>query len=74
MNNVQSRSSVPQAKRRKTEDGQDFAVRTNNILVRSSSGVLGQYVTERRKEAHGQGLPQALTVDLTDGKMRCRRP
>lgn len=72
MNNVQSRSSIPQAKRRKTEDGQDFAARTNNIPVRSSSGVLGQYVAERRKEANGQGLPQTLTVDLTDGKRRCR--
>ncbi|POR34601.1 Putative SWI/SNF-related matrix-associated actin-dependent regulator [Tolypocladium paradoxum] len=69
MNNVQSRSSVPQAKRRKTEDGQDFAARTSNIPVRSGSGVLGEYVKERRNEANGQGLPQTqtLTVDLTDG-------
>lgn len=66
MNNVQHRSTVPHAKRRKTEDGQDFAARTT-IPVRSSSGMLGGYVREKQKEANGYGVSQTATVDLTDG-------
>lgn len=68
MNNVQSRSTVPEAKRRRTEDGQDFAARSNNIPVRGGSGMLGHYVKERREEADGSGLQQTMTVDLTGGK------
>ncbi|KAF4513512.1 hypothetical protein G6O67_000776 [Ophiocordyceps sinensis] len=67
MNNVQSRSTVPQAKRRKTEDGQDFAAMANDIPVRGGSGVLGDYVKDKRKEADGSGLQQTFTVDLTGG-------
>lgn len=69
MNNVQSRSTVPQAKRRKTEDGQDFAAMANDIPVRGGSGVLGDYVKDKRKEADGSGLQQTFTVDLTGGKL-----
>ncbi|GJN80826.1 hypothetical protein PLIIFM63780_004356 [Purpureocillium lilacinum] len=65
MNNVQSRSAVPQAKRRKTEDGQDFAARTSNIPVRGGSGILGSYVREKRLEGDAQGSPASATVDLT---------
>ncbi|PHH83049.1 hypothetical protein CDD83_3071 [Cordyceps sp. RAO-2017] len=67
MNNVQSRSAVPQAKRRKTEDGQDFAARSHTIPVRGGSGLLGGYLKDKRTESGGQNAPQALTVDLTDG-------
>ncbi|KAM4056828.1 DEAD/DEAH box helicase [Hirsutella rhossiliensis] len=67
MNNVQSRSTAPQAKRRKTEDGQDFAAKSSNIPVRGGSGVLGDYIKDKRNEADGPGLQQTLTVDLTGG-------
>lgn len=69
MNHLQNRSNVPHPKRRKTEDAQDFAAKSANVPVRSSSGMLGEYVRERQKEANGQTLPLAApTVDLTDGK------
>ncbi|KJZ79916.1 hypothetical protein HIM_00630 [Hirsutella minnesotensis 3608] len=67
MNNVQSRSAVPQAKRRKTQDGQDFAARSNTIPVRGGSGVLGEYVRDKRKEADNLGFTPAMAVDLTEG-------
>ena len=65
MNNVQNRSMVPHAKRRKTEDGQDYATKVS-IPVRSSSGMLGGYIREKRQENGLNGF-QAPTVDLTDG-------
>ncbi|UNI21751.1 1-phosphatidylinositol 4-kinase [Purpureocillium takamizusanense] len=65
VNNVHSRSAVPQAKRRKTEDGQDFAARTSNIPVRGGSGILGSYVKEKRLEGDAQGTLASATVDLT---------
>ncbi|TWU76513.1 hypothetical protein ED733_007553 [Metarhizium rileyi] len=68
MNNVQRRSNVPNPKRRKTEDPQDFAARASNMSIRGTSGTLGEYVRDRRQEANGSRLvPQTPTVDLTDG-------
>ncbi|CAH0015544.1 unnamed protein product [Clonostachys rhizophaga] len=69
MNNVQSRPDVPQPKRRKTEDGQDFQFRTN-VPVRSSSGVFGDYVRDMQYKARISAAPTALsmTVDLTEGE------
>ncbi|KAK2612578.1 hypothetical protein QQS21_001349 [Conoideocrella luteorostrata] len=68
MNNVQHRSNVPHPKRRKTEDAQDFAARSNSIPVRSSSGMLGEYARDKRQQANGPtALTAAPTVDLTDG-------
>ncbi|GAO18192.1 hypothetical protein UVI_02036950 [Ustilaginoidea virens] len=68
MNNVQHRSNVPHPKRRKTEDAQDFAARSNHIQVRSSSGMLGEYVKDGRLQADRQTVALAApTVDLTDG-------
>lgn len=71
VNNVQQRTSVPHPKRRKTEDAHDFAAKSSVMPVRSSSGILGDYIKDRRQEANGLGvLPAAPTVDLTDGKTR----
>lgn len=68
MNNVQHRSNVPHPKRRKTDDAQDFAAKPSNMPVRSSSGILGEYVRDKRQGANGQAtLMAAPTVDLTDG-------
>ncbi|KAG5989524.1 hypothetical protein E4U52_005488 [Claviceps spartinae] len=68
VNNVQQRTSVPHPKRRKTEDAHDFAAKSSNMPVRSSSGMLGDYVKDRRQEANGLAiLPAAPMVDLTDG-------
>ncbi|PFH59582.1 hypothetical protein XA68_12126 [Ophiocordyceps unilateralis] len=64
-NNVQNRDSVPEAKRRKTQDAQDYAAKSSNIPVRGGGGVLGAYVKDKRLEAQGQALLQ--TVDLTEG-------
>ncbi|KAF5018355.1 hypothetical protein F66182_9666 [Fusarium sp. NRRL 66182] len=69
MNNVQHRSAVPQPKRRRTEDGDGF----HNLVtppVHGSSGMLGQYVTEKRKEASSATASPSMTVDLTSGTSR----
>lgn len=66
MNNVQHRSAIPQAKRRKTED-QDGSQDGANATPRGGSGILGEYVKDKRKEANGSTASQALTVDLTSG-------
>lgn len=66
MNNVQHRSTIPQAKRRKTED-QDGSQDGANAAPRGGSGILGEYVKDKRKEANGSTASQALTVDLTSG-------
>lgn len=73
MSNVQSRSAVPHAKRRKTEDGQDFAARTDGPSARGSSGLLGDDIKNKRGEADGAGSQQALTVDLTGGESHLRQ-
>ncbi|KAF7546279.1 hypothetical protein G7046_g9340 [Stylonectria norvegica] len=65
MNNVQSRSTVPQ-KRRKFEDEQ-ASQNGSRAPMRGGSGILGDYVKEKRKEANSSTGSPALTVDLTDG-------
>lgn len=66
VNNVQSRSLAPQAKRRKVEDGSELN-QGNNMPVRSGSGLLGGYVKDQRKDADGAAATQAAMVDLTNG-------
>lgn len=68
IHNVQSRSEVPEAKRRRvdSDDGQNGT----DIPVRGSSGILGQYVKDKRQESGAsapQSMPQSMTVDLTSG-------
>ncbi|PHH76774.1 hypothetical protein CDD80_1224 [Ophiocordyceps camponoti-rufipedis] len=58
--NVHNRDTVPEAKRRKTQDVQDY--KSNSIPVRGGSGVLGTYVKNKRLEGQGQAHQ---TVDLT---------
>lgn len=67
MNNVQDRSTMPQTKRRKVEDG-DNRKDSSTIQVRSGSGILGSYVKEKREEASPSRSASAMTVDLTSGK------
>ncbi|KAI5463322.1 SNF2 family DNA-dependent ATPase [Mariannaea sp. PMI_226] len=66
MNNVQHRSNVPQPKRRRTEDW-EMSQDGGPAVIRSGSGILGDYVQENRGEADGSTASQAMTVDLTDG-------
>lgn len=70
MNNVQTRSAIPQAKRRRVDEGGD-SPNGNNVSVRGSGSTLGDYVRERRREANGVSTlsASASTVDLTDGKI-----
>ncbi|KOS18296.1 Helicase-like transcription factor [Escovopsis weberi] len=65
MNNVQHRAVVPQAKRRKLEDG-DGPSGGSSAPARSGGGDLGEYVREKRKEAGAGAMLRASTVDLTD--------
>ncbi|EXA48392.1 hypothetical protein FOQG_05843 [Fusarium oxysporum f. sp. raphani 54005] len=65
-NNVQHRSVVPQPKRRRTEDSEGV----HNFMTppaQGGSGILGQYVTDKRKEANSATASPAMTVDLTSG-------
>lgn len=66
INNVQNRSLVPQSKRRKLDEEQN--AQGGQAVQARGSGILGDYVQEKRNEANGSTLPQAPTVDLTDGK------
>ena len=67
MNNVQHRSVVPQPKRRRTEDSE--GVHQFMTPVQGGGGMLGQYVTDKRKEANSStASPSMMTVDLTSGK------
>ncbi|RBR06449.1 uncharacterized protein FIESC28_11072 [Fusarium coffeatum] len=66
MNNVQHRSVVPQPKRRRTEDSE--GVHQFMTPVQGGGGMLGQYVTDKRKEANSStASPSMMTVDLTSG-------
>ncbi|KAM0563267.1 hypothetical protein ACHAPJ_000985 [Fusarium lateritium] len=66
MNNVQHRSVVPQPKRRRTEDS-DGVHHIMTPPVQGGSGILGQYVTEKRKEGNSATASPSMTVDLTSG-------
>ncbi|KAF5666232.1 hypothetical protein FHETE_6354 [Fusarium heterosporum] len=66
-NNVQHRSLVPQPKRRRTEDSENGFHHMMTPPVHGGGGVLGQYVTDRRKEGNGVTASPSMTVDLTGG-------
>lgn len=66
MNNVQHRSNVPQTKRRRIDESEGSQDGTNTP-IRGGSGILGEYVREKRNEAKGSTVSQATTVDLTSG-------
>ncbi|CAM1511418.1 Fc.00g089310.m01.CDS01 [Cosmosporella sp. VM-42] len=66
MNNVQHRSAVPQVKRRRVGDREGSHDGTMTP-IHGGSGILGDYVNQKRKEANGSTTGQALTVDLTSG-------
>ncbi|PHH65357.1 hypothetical protein CDD81_2769 [Ophiocordyceps australis] len=67
INHVEARSASPQAKRRKTEDGHDFANRAEyGIALRGGSGLLGHDMRHGTPHANSNATsPQAMTVDLT---------
>lgn len=74
MNNVQDRSTVPMAKRRKVDDSPEFA---KNKFNGGSSGMLADHIKQKQKEAQpvnrisGQTL---ATLDLTGGKLTSFSP
>lgn len=73
MNNVQDRSSVPMAKRRRIEEDLDDQTGQNGFNSNGSSGMLSEYVKQKRQD--GQEAPSATsqsqtTVDLTGGTWR----
>jgi hypothetical protein len=70
MSNVQSRSSVPQPKRRKVDDPEAEQNGTSVPVRSGGGGILGGYVKEKQKEANGSMASPAMTVDLTDGMSR----
>lgn len=70
MNNVQDRSSVPVAKRRRIEEDLDDQGSQSGFNSNGSSGMLSEYVKQKQQE--GQKAPSAAsqsqtTVDLTGG-------
>ncbi|KXJ92279.1 SNF2 family N-terminal domain-domain-containing protein [Microdochium bolleyi] len=66
MNNVQKRTSAPQSKRRRVETEGDSP--SANGFRGGGSGVIGQYVMEKRDQAAQQSSAHRVeTVDLTDG-------
>lgn len=70
MNNVQDRSTVPVAKRRRIGDDSQDHVSRNGFHGNGSSGMLSGYV--KQKQQQGQAVPSTTsrpqsTVDLTGG-------
>ena len=65
LHNVQARTEAPDAKRRRLEP--EAEQNGTKIPVRNGSGILGQYVKDKRQESGGASTPQSMTVDLTDG-------
>lgn len=71
MSNVQKRTSAPQSKRRKLEMESDSP--SANGFRGGGSGVIGQYVKEKRDQAAQQSSAHRVeTVDLTDGSKLSR--
>jgi hypothetical protein len=64
-NNVQDRTIMPQSKRRKIDSPELAALQANGA---SGSGMLGQYVREKREE-ESKNAPAVQTVDLTEGML-----
>ncbi|KAL6860125.1 hypothetical protein ACO1O0_004150 [Amphichorda felina] len=69
IHNVQARTEAPEAKRRRVDSDDDQ--NGTKMPVRGSSGILGQYVKDKRLESSSvstpQQMPQSMTVDLTSG-------
>ncbi|KAJ3479596.1 hypothetical protein NLG97_g8282 [Lecanicillium saksenae] len=66
VNNVQARSAIPQAKRRKVDEfGNDR--QTTNMPTRNGGGGLGDYVRDQQQQSNGALATQAMMVDLTAG-------
>lgn len=66
MNNIQKRTSTPQLKRRKL--GSEGDSPATNGFRGGGSGVIGQYVKDKRDEAAQHTSARGVeTVDLTDG-------
>jgi hypothetical protein len=77
MNNVQDRSSVPVAKRRRIEEDLDDQGSQSGFNSNGSSGMLSEYVKQKQQE--GQKAPSAAsqsqtTVDLTGGNLEIPLP
>ena len=71
LNNVQDRTAVPQAKRRKLEtielDDSADEQQKRNSFGSGASGILGQHVKDKRGEAaKTPSLSRVDTVDLTE--------
>lgn len=68
MNHVQPRSTIPQPKKRKLEET-DPNKDSDSVQVRNGSGLLGEYVKDKREEGNAGGSTTSTTVDLTSGKV-----
>lgn len=75
MNNLQDRSSVPMAKRRKIQEDMDDQTR-NNGFSGGSSGMLSGYVQQkqREKQSNPNVSQSQSTLDLTGGICLCPFP
>lgn len=72
INDIQDRSSVPHAKRRKVDtpeaDAEAEAERKAKGYGAGSGGALGAYVKEKREEGQrNNSARSSQTVDLTEG-------
>lgn len=67
MNNVQDRSSVPVAKRRRIEEDLDGQSGQNGFSSNGSSGMLSEYVKQKQQEGQEAASAASTTVDLTGG-------
>ncbi|PMB70570.1 putative SWI/SNF-related matrix-associated actin-dependent regulator of chromatin subfamily A member 3-like 1 [Beauveria bassiana] len=67
VNNVQARSAVPQAKRRKFDEVDDDGKTATVPTRHGGSGGLGDYVRDQQKQSNGAIATQAMMVDLTAG-------
>ncbi|KAI0971361.1 SNF2 family N-terminal domain-containing protein [Xylaria arbuscula] len=65
MNNVENRTLAPQTKRRKVEGGDGLEAQPG--FGAGGSGIIGQYITEKRAESKQAASTQVEMVDLTSG-------
>lgn len=68
VNNVQARSTIPQAKRRKVDEFDDDG-KSTTMPTRHGGGGLGDYVRDQQQQSNGAIATQAMMVDLTAGKL-----
>ncbi|OAA81499.1 SNF2-related protein [Akanthomyces lecanii RCEF 1005] len=66
VNNVQARSAIPQAKRRKVDEFGDDG-KSTTMPTRHGGGGLGDYVRDQQQQSNGAIATQAMMVDLTAG-------